>query len=296
MLDYDQPLYRPPSEGANLIIQATIGCSFNQCTFCSMYRSKDYRARPLQDVFADIGKAARERPEARQKPTRVFIADGDAMGLPVAELLAILGRLESDFPNLQRVSCYATPINLLKKTANEMAALKAAKLSLVYLGIESGSDDILKRIKKGATRAGIARAIGRAGDAGLKVSATVILGLGGRRRWRDHIEGTAELINAAPMAFLSTLQLYLEEDAGDGFMENFGEPFEFQDDAGVLAELENLVAAVNPPTPVIFRSNHASNCLPLAGNLPKDKGRLLAEIKAARSGGTGLRPKTLRGL
>lgn len=296
MLDYDQPLYRPPSEGANLIIQATIGCSFNQCTFCSMYRSKDYRARPLEDVLADIDAAARERPDTRQKPTRVFIADGDAMGLPVADLLAVLGRLEDDFADLQRVSCYATPINLLKKTPAELAALKAAKLNLIYLGMESGSGDILKRIKKGATRDGIARAIGRARDAGLKVSAMVILGLGGRRRWRDHIECTAELINSAPPTFLSTLQLHLEEAARDGFMENFGEPFEFQDDAGILAELESLVAALDPPSPVIFRSNHASNCLPLAGNLPKDKDRLLGEIRAARQGTTPLRPTGLRGL
>ncbi len=292
MLDYDQPLYRPPSEGANLIIQATIGCSFNQCTFCSMYRSKDYRARARDEVFADIAAAARERPDAH----RVFIADGDAMGLPTAELLAILGRLESSFADLQRVSCYATPINLLKKTAGELAALKAAKLSLVYLGIESGSGDILKRIKKGATRQSMTRAIGRARDAGIKVSAMVILGLGGRLRWRDHIEGTAELINAAPPTFLSTLQLHLEEDAREGFMENFGGPFEFQDDAGVLAELESLVAALNPPAPVIFRSNHASNCLPLAGNLPGDRDRLLAEIRAARKGSAALRPEALRGL
>ncbi|HEC90769.1 MAG TPA: radical SAM protein [Alphaproteobacteria bacterium] len=292
MLDYDQPLYRPPSEAANLIIQASIGCSFNQCTFCSMYRSKSYRARPRDEVFADIAAAARERPEAH----RVFLADGDAMGLAVDDLLAVLGRLGRDFPDLQRVSCYATPVNLLKKTPAELAALKAAKLRLVYLGIESGSDDILKRIKKGATQAGMIRAIGRAGEAGIKVSAMVILGLGGRRRWRDHIEGTAELINAAPMAFLSTLQLYLEEDAVGGFMKNFGEPFEFQDDAGILAELENLVAAINPPAPVIFRSNHASNCLPLAGNLPGDKGRLLAEIRAVRQGATPLRPVGQRGL
>lgn len=292
MLDYDQPLYRPPSEGANLIIQATIGCSFNRCTFCSMYRSKDYRARPRQDVLADIDVAAKAWPNAH----RVFLADGDAMGLPAAELLAVLGRLDRNFANLQRVSCYATPINLLKKTADELAALKAAKLSLVYLGMESGSGDILKRIKKGATQASIARAIGRAGDAGLKVSAMVILGLGGRRRWRDHIEGTAELINAAPPTFLSTLQLHLEEDARDDFMGNFGEPFEFQDDAGVLAELESLVAAIKPPSPVIFRSNHASNCLPLAGNLPKDRGRLLDEIRAARQGAAPLRPAELRGL
>jgi len=292
MLAYDHPLYRPPSEGNNLIIQATLGCSFNQCSFCSMYTSKTYRARPLEDVFADIDAAAGEWPDAH----RVFLADGDALVLPAENLLAILGRLEKTFPSLQRVSCYATPINLIKKTREELAALREKKLSLVYLGIESGSSDILKRITKGATQDSMARAIQRARDGGLKVSAMVILGLGGKNRWRDHIEGTAELINLAPPTYLSTLQLYLEESAVAGFMEKFADPFEFQSDEGVLAELELLMERLAPPHPIIFRSNHASNCLPLAGNLPKDQERLLEQIRAARAGDAQLRPEALRGL
>jgi len=292
MLAYDHPLYRPPSEGNNLIIQATLGCSFNQCSFCSMYTSKTYRARPLEDVFADIDAAAGEWPDAH----RVFLADGDALVLPAENLLAILGRLEKTFPSLQRVSCYATPINLIKKTREELAALREKKLSLVYLGIESGSSDILKRITKGATQDSMARAIQRARDGGLKVSAMVILGLGGKNRWRDHIEGTAELINLAPPTYLSTLQLYLEESAVAGFMEKFADSFEFQSDEGVLAELELLMERLAPPHPIIFRSNHASNCLPLAGNLPKDQERLLEQIRAARAGDAQLRPEALRGL
>lgn len=289
---YDMPLYRPPSEGPNLIIQATIGCSFDQCTFCSMYREKTYRARSLDDVFADIDDAAADWPDAH----RVFLADGDAMTLPTDHLLAILDKLAQSLPNLARVSSYATPSNLLRKTPEDLAALKAARLTLVYIGVESGDTAMMKRIRKGATQDSMARAINRASDAGLKTSATVILGLGGRTHWRDHIQGTADLINRAPPTYLSTLQLRLAPNVHDRFMEEFGEPFEWQDDDAMLVEQEHLLAALNPPKPVIFRSNHASNSFPLAGNLPRDRDRLLGELAAARSGAAALRPAFMRGL
>lgn len=292
MLTYDMPLYRPPSEGNNLIIQATLGCSFNQCSFCSMYKTKDYRARPLADVFADIDQAAALWPDAH----RVFLADGDALTLPVDDLLAICDKLQKALPGLQRISCYATPINLLKKTPEELQALKAAKLSLLYLGIESGDNATLKRITKGATQRSIAEAINKARDNGMKISAMVILGLGGRKYWRNHIEGSAALINMAPPNYLSTLQLYLENIVVDEFMEKQGEPFDFQDDAAILEEQRLFLELVKPAKPVIFRSNHASNCLALAGNLPKDQDRLLAQIEAAQSGAAPLRPDFLRGL
>ncbi|MCW8862361.1 MAG: radical SAM protein, partial [Rhodospirillales bacterium] len=173
---YDMPLYRPPSEGPNLIIQATLGCSFNGCTFCSMYKTKTFTARPLDDVFADIDDAAQDWPDAH----RVFLADGDALVLPTDIMLRILGRLKARLPDLARVSCYATPINLLRKPVEELRTLKEAGLTLLYVGIESGSADILRRIRKGATAASMERALTRAADAGMKVSATVVLGLGGR--------------------------------------------------------------------------------------------------------------------
>ncbi len=292
MLVYDQPLYRPPSEANSLIIQAALGCSFNECSFCSMYKDKTFRARPLDDVFADIETAARDRPDAR----RVFLADGDALVLPADDLKAILDRLGDALPDLGRVSCYATPLTLRQKKPAELLKLKERGLSLLYVGLESGSNHILKRITKGATRDTMVRSLERARAAHMKVSATVILGLGGRKHWRGHMEGTAELINRAPPRFLSTLQLYLDESVAGRFMERFGEPFEPQDDAGILAEQEHLIAALDPPSPVIFRSNHASNCLALAGNLPKDAARLLAEIGRARTGATPLRPASLRGL
>ena len=289
---YDMPLYRPPSEGSNLIIQATLGCSFNRCTFCSMYRDKTYQARPLEAIFADIEAAARDWPGAH----RVFLADGDALVLPTETLLAILDKLAASLPELARVSAYATPKNLLDKPADELAALKARKLSLVYMGIESGANAVLKRIRKGASQTTHARALGRAREGGLKVSATVILGLGGRTAWREHIAGTAELVNREAPAYLSTLQLGLEDRMTGEFLAAQGAGFEFQDDAGILAEQELLLSLLDPPRPVIFRSNHASNCLPLAGTLPKDREALLALVAAARAGAAPLRPQWIRGM
>ncbi|UCH74470.1 MAG: radical SAM protein [Rhodospirillales bacterium] len=289
---YDMPLYRPPSEGNNLIVQATIGCSYNRCTFCSMYVTKDYRARPLDEVFADIDAGARDWPQAH----RVFLADGDALCLPTGHLIEILDYLAARLPNLSRVSAYATPKNLNEKSIEELAALRETKLSLVYLGIESGATAVLKRIRKGASQDSLAKALGRAREAGLKVSATVILGLGGRAAWEDHIAGTAELVNREPPTYLSTLQLDLEPAVYSRFIDAQEPGFEFQDDAGILAEQERLLSLLDPPRPVIFRSNHASNCLPLAGNLPKDRDALRAIVAAARAGAQPLRPRWIRGL
>ena len=291
-MNYHFPLFRPPSEGDNLIIQATLGCRYNQCSFCSMYKTKTYRARTLAEIGADIDQAAREWPEAH----RVFLADGDAFTLPTDHLAAVLDKLAASFPALRRVSAYATPRNILDKSPGELALLRAGRLTLVYVGLETGSNALLKRIAKGATADHIAAAFAKARESRLKVSATVILGVGGRHHWRDHVEATAALVNRAPPNFLSTLQLTLEPAAVPRFLERFEGTFEPQDDDGMLAEQEALIAALDPPAPVIFRSNHASNALPLAGTLPKDRDRLLAQLAAGRSGQTRLRPRLLRGL
>lgn len=291
-IDYDMPLYRPPSEGDNLIIQATLGCSYNHCTFCSMYKTKSYVERPQDQVFADIEAAARAWPRAH----RVFLADGDAVTLSMDSLGAILDKLRRTFPDLARVSAYATPKNLLEKSSDDLAELRMRGLNLIYLGIESGATAVLKRIRKGATQESMARALERAHGAGLKVSATVILGLGGGAGWEAHIAGTAELINRQPPTYLSTLQLTLGDGVAGKFLAAQDDGFQLQDDAAILAEQERLLSLLDPPRPVIFRSNHASNCLPLAGTLPKDRDRLLARVAEARAGTTPLRPRSSRGL
>ncbi len=248
--------------------------------------------RPLDRVCAEIDTMANSFPQSH----RVFLADGDAMALPTDHLVSLLEYLAARFRDLTRVSVYATPKNLLDKTPEELALLREKGLKLIYLGIESGANLILKRIIKGASQKTHVKAIERARDAGIKVSATVILGLGGRDDWQAHIEGTAELINKAPPTYLSTLQLTLEEASYEVFMESQPEGFSFQDDAGILAEQAQLISLLNPPRPIIFRSNHASNCLALAGNLPRDRERLLGKIESVRSGAGVGRPEFLRGL
>lgn len=292
MFNYDMPLYRPPSEGNNLIIQATLGCHFNQCAFCSMYKQKQYQVRPLDRVFSEIDQAATLWPDAQ----RVFLADGDALTLPADHLLQLLERLQQRFPRLSRVSCYANPSDILRKSDTDLERLRARKLTLLYVGIESGSSILLKKITKGASPRSIQAALEKAQQAGLKVSATVILGLGGSTYSERHIAGTIELLGRAPVNYLSTLQLFLEAGVESRFLEKFGEPFIAQDDQAILHEQRKLVAGIEPPQPVIFRSNHASNALALAGSLPRDRASLLQAIDHALKGNARLRPDFLRRL
>lgn len=289
---YDEPLYRPPSEGDNLIVQATLGCSFNQCSFCAMYKTKEFRAKPLDRLFAEIDQLARLRPDAH----RVFLADGDALSLPVSTLSAIADKLAATFPDLQRISTYATPSNLLRKTHDELVSLRTKRLNLIYVGIESGSPEVLRRVAKGVTVSRLTEALVKARAAGLKISATVILGLGGRRWAADHVTATARLINRAPPHFLSTLQLILPPGIEKDFLARWDGDFEAEDDLGILAEQRMLIDGLDPKTPVIFRSNHASNCLALAGTLPRDRSRLLAEIDGGLADLRRLRPDWMRGL
>ncbi|MBF0358043.1 MAG: radical SAM protein [Magnetococcales bacterium] len=292
-INYHMPLYRPPSEGENLIIQATLGCSFNNCTFCSMYHGKTFQPRALADVMLDIDQAASEWPQAR----RVFLADGDALVLPTSHLLKILNHLSLRLPKLTRVSSYALPGNLLKKSVAELNLLQEHKLTLLYYGIESGSASLLKKIRKGATPEGMFEGLIKAEEAQIKTSATVVLGLGGQEEWQSHIDQTVDLLQKAPVNYLSTLQLFLEDSVRERFLSGFKAGFKFQDDRGILAEQYRLIDRLTSlPKRAVFRSNHASNALALAGNLPKDRQRLLMEIKAAQDGAANLRPAFLRSL
>lgn len=290
-IHYDMPVWRPPSEANSFILQATLGCSFNRCSFCSMYRTKSFAIRPLTAVQADIQAMARHYPHTQ----RVFLADGDALAAPTAHLLAILAALHTAFPRLDRVSSYALPANLLKKSVDELTQLREAGLTLIYYGIETGAAELLKRITKGATPEAMVTGLTRAKQAGLKISATVILGLGGQTGWQEHIDATAELVNRVELDYLSTLQLMLDPMIEAEFRRKFREPFQMQDDLALLAEQTRLIERLNPPAPLTFRSNHASNALALAGELPRDRERLLTQLKQARAGSVSLRPEWLRG-
>jgi radical SAM superfamily enzyme YgiQ (UPF0313 family) len=291
LIHYDMPLWRPPSEADSFILQATLGCSFNRCSFCSMYRTKSFAVRPLELVQSEIQAMAQADPGIR----RVFLADGDALAAPTDHLLILLESLRAAFPQLERISSYALPANLLKKSVEELTALRENGLKLLYYGIETGSADLLKRITKGATPEAMATGLTKAKQAGLTLSATVILGVGGQAHWQEHIDATADLVNQVKLDYLSTLQLMLDPMIHDEFHRKFREPFQEQDDQALLKEQARLIERLNPPAPLVFRSNHASNALALAGELPRDRERLLAQLEGALTGQTSLRPAWLRG-
>lgn len=292
LLNYEEPLYRPPSEANNLILQITIGCRFNQCSFCSMYKHKTYRLKSIEEIQLDIDQIKQSMPDM----SRIFLADGDAFNLDTTQLLHILERLQFAFPKLTRVSCYATPSNISSKTLNELITLKDNKLSLIYVGIETGSNLLLKKITKGATQNSIIKSLKLADAAKIKVSSTIILGLGGKQHWQEHIKETVNLLNLAPVTYLSTLQLYLDETSRKEFITKFGEKFYDQSDSDILLELAELIEQLNPTKRIIFRSNHASNALALAGNLPKDKDKLLTQIRDVIISPSKLRAKATRSL
>jgi radical SAM superfamily enzyme YgiQ (UPF0313 family) len=276
MIDYSFPLYRPPAEAENVIIQATYGCSYNNCSFCSMYKSKKYVARELKDVCAEIDIFAASYGSAR----RVFLADGDALALPTGHLLKLLGYLKEAFPRLNRVSSYASAQNLLEKSEEELCQLKEAGLTLIYYGIETGNDMLLEKISKGVNAQEIVASLNKASRAGLKISATVILGIGGERYSSEHIADTAAVVNATTINYLSTLQLGLDDEVRRNFLRRFDD-FRMLDDVQLLEEQKRFLEGLRPANRIIFRSNHASNALHLAGTLPKDGPRLLAELDAA---------------
>ena len=291
LIDYDLPLWRPPSEADSFILQVTLGCSFNRCSFCSMYRTKHYAVRPLEEVREEIRAMARADPGVR----RVFLADGDALAAPTEHLLAVLDILHAAFPRLERASSYALPANLLKKSVDELTQLREHGLTLLYYGIETGSVELLKRITKGATPEAMVTGLTKAKQAGLRISATMILGLGGQTYWREHIDATADLVNRVELDYLSTLQLMIDPSIEEEFHRKFREPFQPQDDRALLVEQVRLIERLAPPAPLVFRSNHASNALALAGALPQDRDALLTQLQMALAGGLRLRPEWLRG-
>lgn len=283
-LQYREPLYRPPSEARSLILQATIGCSWNRCSFCEMYTDRRFRPRPVDEVLAEIDAVARHPVRFR----RVFLADGDALVLSNRRLLPILEALREQLPAVTRVACYATPDNLLRKSVGELAALREAGLGLVYLGIESGDDLLLERIAKGATHAQTVAALDRAREAGIRRSVMIINGLGGRARSERHAEASAALLNATQPEYASVLSLMLHGD-GRRHRRALGHDWVPLDEHGLLTELHRLLSACVLER-TLFRSNHASNQLALAGTLDRDRKRLLGEIEAVLEAG-GPRPR-----
>lgn len=280
-------LYRPPSEADSLILQATIGCSWNHCTYCDMYRDKpSFRIRPLAESLEDLAGAPLD-------VEKVFVADGDALVMDLAHWAAILAACQR-FPQLRRVSCYATAQNVLAKSDAELRELRALGLSLLYIGPESGDDVTLKRIAKGSTAADHVEAACRARAAGFELSAIFLLGAGGTERSVEHARASAELATAMDPHFLAALTLTVVPTTPLATLERRG-AFALPDVASLLGELRTFVANARP-SDALFRTNHASNYLPLGGRLPRDGAHIVAVIDAALAGGIALRPERLRGL
>lgn len=288
---YEGDVYRPPSEADSLILQATIGCSWNHCTYCAMYLAKTFRVRDLGEVLEDVRRAGEA---LGPRVSKVFVADGDALVMDVDRWEAILSACRQAFPKLRRVSCYAMATNVLARSDDDLRRLEEAGLDLLYIGPESGDDVTLRRIAKGADFDDHARAARRARAAGMDLSVIFLLGAGGVERSREHALESARLATAMDPKFLSALTLTVIPGTPQAKLEASGR-FTLPDVAGLLAELRAFIAEAAPSN-AIFRTNHASNHLPLSGRLPRDRSRLLEVIDGAMEGAVPLRPEWARDL
>jgi radical SAM superfamily enzyme YgiQ (UPF0313 family) len=288
---YEGRIYRPPSEADSYILQATVGCSWNHCTYCDMYRDKQYRVRGLEEALADIRVARQVLGPGVEK---VFVADGDALAMDVAHWDAILSACRQTFPALRRVSAYATAMNLLQKSVEDLTRLCEGGLVQLYIGPESGDDVTLKRIAKGATFAEHVEAARRADAAGMKLSAIFLLGVGGIERSEEHAASSARLVTEMNPAFVSLLTLTVIAETPIARLEE-KKKFELPSVHRMLEELRTIVELAQP-TESVFRTNHASNYLPLGGVLPRDRARILSVVDRALAGNVRLRPEWARGL
>ncbi|KLU60778.1 coproporphyrinogen III oxidase [Peptococcaceae bacterium CEB3] len=289
---YEGVIYRPPSEASSLILQVTVGCRHNQCTFCSMYKGKSFRVKSDEEIRRLIGMGQAQYPWAE----RIFLADGDALTLDTELLLSILRQLYREFPRLQRVGIYGGPKDILAKSPQELNALKRQGLGIVYLGVESGSPVVLEQVKKGVTPQEMVLAGQRIVAAGLKLSCTVILGLGGKELSREHAFGTANILSAIDPHYLGALTLMPEPDA-PLYRRVKGGEFKQLTAWETLHELYEMIEPLEV-TDCIFRSNHASNYLPLKARLPQEKGQLLRTLTqiVGQAQSHLLRPEEWRGL
>lgn len=292
MFRYDEPLFRPPSEAYSMIFQVTKGCSWNRCAFCEMYTSKKFSVKLQEEIEKEIAEATKFYPETR----KVFLADGNAMVLSYNRLAHILDLLDEHFPRLTRVSAYALPSDILAKTDEELESLKAKGLQLLYVGIESGDDELLRLINKSETADSIIESLKKARKAGLKLSVMIINGLGGKEYSEQHARNSAHVVNEVQPEFLSTLVLSYPFGI-EHYRKRLGVSFTPLDLQGLLKEMQVFIKDLSLEHS-IFRSDHASNYLVIKGVLSRDKEKLLKEIQDAleHPSATAFRPEWMRGL
>ncbi len=290
-MKYEGVVYRPPSEAYSLIIQATIGCNHNKCAFCGTYRDRQFRIRKLSEIVDDLKEASRMGPVER-----VFLADGDALCIPQRRLIEILDAVNREFPSVRRIGIYGNAKNILKKSLDDLKELHARKLGIIYMGVETGDDFLLAKIEKGANYAQLVEAGRRVKDAGILLSVTVLLGIGGVQYSEQHALGTARILTDLDPDYVGALSVMLvpgtplHEEHAAGKMK-------LPDVFGLIRELRTIIDT-SSFTHCVFRSNHASNYLPVKAALPKDKERTLAMIDdiLGSKDVTRLRPEFMRAL
>ena len=277
-INYVEPVYRPPSEAESLLIQITIGCSHNACSFCAMYRDKRYHVRQLSEIEDDLGKASRFYSACGETPRKIFLCDGDALAAPTELILSVLKKIDEIFPRNARVGIYASASNILGKSMDDLRVLADNGLRIAYLGVESGSDNVLSLINKRATSQQTSEASLKIKQAGWKLSDIIMLGVGGRRLSREHCQESARLISATSPNFLSFLTTTVvpgtsyARDVADGRIQ----PLSVRE---MLHEMKEIIGGIEPEEGrIIFRANHASNFLPIEGILPRDREKLIGVL------------------
>ena len=270
---YDYPLYRPPSESNSLIIQTTLGCSHNKCSFCNMYKSKKFTIKSLEDIKNDMNYFRQKYKHVE----KIFLADGDALIIKAEDLKEILAYIKKLFPECQRITLYGSPESILLKTLQELSDLKDLGLSMIYMGVESGNDEVLNDINKGVSSEDLIKAAKRVKDANILLSVTVIAGIGGAEKSESHAIKTGEIISSMIPNYLGVLTLMVEKETT---LHNkiINKEFELLNDKEVLDEIKLLIENIDIKESVVFRCNHASNYISLSGNLPRDKEELLNQI------------------
>ncbi len=274
-INYDTPLFRPPSEAYSLILQLTLGCSWNRCSFCEMYSTKKFKVRNPNDIIDEINQIA----SIDSSIQKIFLADGDAMVLSTPKLIKILDSINSNFPRIRRISAYAKPKDLSTKTINELKQLKDSGLSMVYVGIESGDNELLKLVNKGETFDSTVKGLLNAKNAGIKSSVMVLNGLGGQVYSEQHAINSAKVINITQPEFASTLVLSFPFGENH-YKDRFNGEYKPMNTIELIKELKIFIETTELNS-TVFRSDHASNYLVLKGILSKDKNKILNNIDFA---------------
>lgn len=292
MPEYEGIVIRPPSEAESLILQYTIGCSHNQCNFCPAYKQKRFRVRSLPEMEQDI----RDCLPAFANTRRVFLADGDALHAPPSELLSLYSLLRSSFPRLQRIGMYANTRNILNKSLDELKQLREAGLGILYLGIESGDDELLTWMRKGATATEMTEAGRRVKEAGIKLSVTVLLGIGGVEKSAEHARATGKLLSAIDPDYVGALTVMIVKGTPLYELQQQG-TFSLPSPFEILSELAGMLSNTEM-TRGLFFANHASNYLPVRVRMPAERDETVAMIRKFVQEGdaSALKPEGFRRL